>query len=168
MQVRSAKPDDAIEIAYIYNYYIATSHATFEIEPVDEVEMLRRMNDGWNAGYPFLVCEENDEVVGYAYGRYFRPRAAYLHSIEISVYVRPGRTEGNVGTRLYEVLLDEIMKGDFHAVIGGISLPNDASVRLHEKFGFEKVAHFREVGRKFDRWIDVGYWELITEHGKKC
>jgi len=160
MQIRNAKPDDAIDIAYIYNYYVATSHATFEIDPVDAGEMLRRMEEGWNAGYPFLVCEEQDEIVGYAYGRYFRPRAAYLHSIEVSVYVRPGRTEGQVGTRLYEKLLYEIKQGEFHAVIGGISLPNDASVRLHEKFGFEKVAHFREVGRKFDRWIDVGYWEL--------
>ena len=66
-----------------------------------------------------------------------------------------------IGTLLYEHSVIRDPKRDFHAVIGGISLPNDASVRLHEKFGFEKVAHFREVGRKFDRWIDVGYWELI-------
>jgi phosphinothricin acetyltransferase len=77
------------------------------------------------------------------------------------VYVKRGSEGRNVGTLLYESLLDEIRKGDFHAVIGGISLPNDASVRLHEKFGFEKVAHFREVGRKFGRWIDVGYWQLL-------
>lgn len=161
MQIRNAKPDDAVDIAYIYNYYVATSHATFEIDPVDEAEMLRRMAEAWNADHPFLVCEEKGEIVGYAYGHTFRPRPAYSLSIEVSVYVRPGRTEGNVGTRLYEKLLEQIKNGDFHAVIGGISLPNDASVRLHEKFGFEKVAHFREVGRKFDRWIDVGYWELI-------
>ena len=143
MQIRNAKPDDAVDIAYIYNYYVATSHATFEIDPVDEAEMLRRMAEGWNADHPFLVCEENDEIVGYTYGHKFRQRPAYSHSIEVSVYVRPGRTEGNVGTRLYEQLLAEIKKGDFHAVIGGISLPNDASVRLHEKFGFEKVARSR-------------------------
>ncbi|MFN0280313.1 MAG: N-acetyltransferase family protein [Pyrinomonadaceae bacterium] len=163
MIVRPAKSDDAIDIAYIYNYYIATSHATFEIEPVDEAEMLRRIEDAWVSGYPFLVCEENEEIVGYAYGRRFRTRAAYMHSIEVTVYVRPGHLEKSIGTMLYEVLLNEIKKGDFHAVIGGISLPNEASVKLHEKFGFEKVAHFREVGRKFDRWIDVGYWELILD-----
>src|SRR4029077_5021381 len=95
------------------------------------------------------------------YGRRYRPRFAYLHSIEISVYVKHGSGKQNIGTNLYESLIAEIRQKDLHAVIGGISLPNDASVRLHEKFGFEKVAHFREVGRKFGRWIDVGYWELI-------
>ncbi len=163
IQVRSAKHDDAVDIAYIYNYYIATSHATFEIEPVNAVEMLSRMQDALHAGYPFLVCEEKDEIVGYAYGRYFRPRPAYMHSIEVSVYVRPGHAERSIGKMLYEKLFDEIRNGDFHSIIAGISLPNDASVRLHEKFGFEKVAHFCEVGRKFDRWIDVGYWELILD-----
>lgn len=163
MQVRPAKDDDAIDIAYIYNFYIATSHATFEIEPVDEAEMIRRIEDAWVSGYPFLVCEDKEEIVGYAYGRRFRPRQAYMHSVEVSAYVRPGNTEASIGTTLYTSLLEEIKKGEFHAVIAGISVPNDASVRLHEKFGFEKVAHFREVGRKFDRWVDVGYWELVLE-----
>jgi len=163
MIIRDAKHDDAIDIAYIYNYYIATSHATFEIDPIDEAEMLRRIEECWYAGYPFLVCEENDEIVGYAYGRRFRVRQAYLHSVEVTVYVRPGHTELGIGKLLYESLFEELKKGDFHAVIAGISLPNDASVKLHEKFGFEKVAHFREVGRKFDRWIDVGYWQLILD-----
>src|SRR5947208_988818 len=102
MQVRSAIHDDAIDIAYIYNYYIATSHATFEVEPVDGAEMIRRIEDRWVAGYPFLVCEDGAEIVGYAYGHAFRARPAYMHSIEVSVYVRPGRTEANIGTTLYE------------------------------------------------------------------
>ena len=163
MNIRDAKHDDAIDIAYIYNYYIATSHATFEIDPIDEAEMLRRIEECWYAGYPFLVCEENDEIIGYAYGRRFRVRQAYLHSVEVTVYIRPGHTERGIGKLLYEMLFDELKKGDFHTVIAGISLPNDASVKLHENFGFEKVAHFREVGRKFERWIDVGYWQLMLE-----
>ena len=162
MHVRAATADDAVDIAYIYNYYIATSHCTFEVEPVDLAEMERRIGECVDAGYPFLVAEDDaDEIVGYAYGHEYRPRKAYGNSIEVSVYVRPGHDGKNIGTDLYTALFDKIKKGDFHAIIGGISLPNDASVRLHEKFGFEKVAHFREVGRKFDRWIDVGYWELI-------
>ena len=163
MLVRQATPADATQISQIYNHYIANSHATFETEPIDGGEMLRRMDDGWTAGYPFLVCGDGDAIVGYAYGRLFRPRSAYRHSIEISVYVKDGREGQYIGTLLYEHLLDETRRGDFHAVIGGISLPNDASVRLHERFGFQKVAHFREVGRKFDRWIDVGYWQLILD-----
>ena len=163
MDVRPAQTSDAPQIAEIYNYYIENSHATFETELIDTAEMLRRMEDGWAAGYPFLVCEDNNALVGYAYGRRYRPRFAYLHSIEISVYVKHGSEGNSVGTLLYEQLISEIRQKDFHAVIGGISLPNDASVRLHEKFGFEKVAHFREVGHKFNRWIDVGYWELLLD-----
>jgi len=163
MDIRSAVASDSAQIAEIYNYYIENSHATFETERIDAAEMLRRMEEGWAAGYPFLVYEDQDAVVGYAYGRRYRPRFAYLHSIEISVYVKHGSEGKNIGTLLYSQLISEIQQTNFHAVIGGISLPNDASIRLHEKFGFEKVAHFPEVGRKFDRWIDVGYWELLLD-----
>jgi L-amino acid N-acyltransferase YncA len=163
MLIRPAKPDDAVDIAYIYNYYIATSHATFDIEPVDLVEMRGRITARIDRGYPFFVCEDGDEVVGYAFGDEYRERTAYRRTIEVSIYVRPGYDGKKVGTLLYEALFAEIRTGDFHAVVAGISLPNDASVRLHEKFGMEKVAHFREVGRKFGRWIDVGYWELILK-----
>ena len=163
MNIRSANDDDAVAIAYIYNYYIATSDATFEIDPIDAAEMQRRIEDCWYAGYPFLVCEEGEEIVGYAYGHRYKERPAYMHSVEVSVYVRPGHTERNIGRLLYEQLFEELKKGNFHAIIAGISLPNDASIRLHEKFGFEKIAHFREVGRKFDKWIDVGYWQIIVD-----
>ena len=161
MIVRAADRDDATAAAYIYNHYIATSHATFETEPIGGGEMLRRITDGRERGYPFLVAADGTDVVGYAYGREYRLRAAYRQSIEVSVYIRPGHDGYGIGSALYDKLLSEISKEDFHAVIAGVALPNDASVRLHEKLGFEKVAHFREVGRKFDRWIDVGYWELL-------
>lgn len=161
MEIRPVNRTDASEIAEIYNYYIENFHATFETETIDGAEMLSRIEEGQAAGYPFLVGHFGNEIVGYAYGRRFRPRFAYLHSIEVSVYVKHGNRGQQIGTLLYQALLSEIRQKDFHAVIGGISLPNDASVRLHERFGFEKVAHFREVGRKFGRWIDVGYWQLI-------
>ena len=161
MNIRKAAIEDAAQIAEIYNYYIKTSHATFELETIDSNEMENRIRETFQKNYPFFVCEENEEIVGYAYGRMFRPRRAYLHSIEVSVYIRKGSEGKQIGTRLYEKLLHEILQNDFHAIIAGISLPNDASIRLHEKFGFEKVAHFREVGFKFERWIDVGYWELL-------
>ena len=161
--IRNVDDGDAEAIAAIYAHHVLHGTASYEVEPPSVADTLAKIRRISNPGWPFIVAELEGEVVGYAYGHSFRPRPAYMHSIEVSVYVRPGRTEGNIGTMLYEKLLDEIKKGDFHAVIGGISLPNDASVRLHEKFGFEKVAHFREVGRKFDRWIDVGYWELILD-----
>jgi phosphinothricin acetyltransferase len=163
MHIRPADTDDTVDIAYIYNYYIATSHATFEVDPVDAAEMELRLDAAQQKGYPFLVADDSDEVIGYAYGHEYRARSAYRHSIEVSVYVRPRHDGKHVGSALYEKLLADINAAQFHAVIAGISLPNDASIALHEKFGFRKVAHFREVGRKFDRWIDVGYWELVLD-----
>jgi L-amino acid N-acyltransferase YncA len=163
MNIRKAAITDAAQIAEIYNYYIKTSHATFELETIDAAEMENRISETFQKNYPFFVCEEDEEIVGYAYGRMFRPRRAYQHSIEVSVYIKNGAEGKGVGTKLYEKLFPEILQKDFHAIIAGISLPNDASVKLHEKFGFEKVAHFREVGFKFGRWIDVAYWELLIK-----
>lgn len=160
-------PADGPQVAAIYNYYIETSHVTFELEPVDTAEMEKRMLETDRGGYPFFVAEAGGEIIGYAYGRYFRPRAAYRHSIEVSVYIRNGHEGRGIGRKLYEELFPVILAGDFHAVIAGVSLPNDASVKLHEGFGFEKVAHFREVGFKFGRWIDVGYWELLIDKTSK-
>jgi phosphinothricin acetyltransferase len=161
MNIRLAMQADAPQIAGIYNYYIETSHATFELEPVTDIEMADRIRATFQSGHQFFVCETGDEIIGYAYGRYFRPRAAYKHSIEVSVYIKKEHEGKGTGLALYEKLFSKILEGDYHAIIAGISLPNAASVRLHEKFGFEKVAHFREVGFKFGRWIDVGYWELL-------
>lgn len=163
MNIRQAELRDAGEIADIYNHYIATSHATFELDLIDRDEMERRMADGFERNYPFLVCEDNGgAILGYAYGHQYRPRAAYRHSIEISVYIKEANTDRGIATALYERLIPEILAAGFHAIIAGIALPNDASIRLHEHFGFEKAAHFRQVGRKFDRWFDVGYWELLN------
>lgn len=163
MNIRSVNFADAAPVAEIYNHYIETSHATFELETIDSSEMENRIRETFGREFPFFVSEEVGEITGYAYGRQFRPRRAYLHSIEVSVYIKNGWERKGIGAQLYERLLPEILQKDFHAIIAGISLPNEASIRLHEKFGFEKVAHFREVGFKFERWIDVGYWELLNK-----
>ena len=162
MSIRPVKLSDAAQIAEIYNFYIETSHATFELDKVDSFEMENRIRETFQKNYPFFVCEENENILGYAYGRQFRPRRAYIHSIEVSVYIKNGAEGKGIGSSLYQKLFAEILQRDFHAIIAGISLPNDASIKLHEKFGFEKVAHFREVGYKFGRWIDVGYWERLS------
>jgi L-amino acid N-acyltransferase YncA len=161
MSVRTARPDDAAQVADIYNYYVVNSHATFELDAVDPIEMLRRMEHGWALGYPFLVYESDTGILGLAYAHRYRERQAYSQSVEVSVYIRNGSEGKSIGTGLYQRLLKEIGSKDFHVIIAGIALPNDASIRLHEKFGFRKVAHFEEVGRKFDRWVDVGYWQKI-------
>ena len=161
--IRDAQPTiDAPAICDIYNRYVCESHCTFEMEPVEPDEMFRRLIGSQRGGFPFLVSEFDGNVVGYAYGHRFRSREAYGNTVEVSVYVETGVQGRRVGAALYTQLLPEICSRGAHAVLAGIALPNDASVKLHERFGFIKVAHFREVGRKFSRWIDVGYWELLN------
>jgi L-amino acid N-acyltransferase YncA len=100
--------------------------------------------------------------MGYAYAQPWKGRSAYRYSVEVSVYLDHQITQQGIGSRLYGELFQILAERGFHAVIGGVTLPNPVSVRLHEKFGFEKVAHFKEVGYKFGKWIDVGYWEKIV------
>jgi phosphinothricin acetyltransferase len=154
---------DAAQVCEIYNHYVYTSHATFELEALNEAEMNERIVDLLSSGFPYLVAEENGEVIGYAYGHQFRPRRAYQQTVEVSVYVKYGCEGRGIASRLYEELIPQILNAGYHAVVAVIALPNDVSVRLHEKYGFEKAGHFREVGRKFDRWIDVGYWQLQND-----
>lgn len=162
MKIRAVDTADAAMIAEIYNFYVENSHATFEIETVSEAEMRRRI-ETIAQNYPFWVGEIENELVGYAYAAKYKERAAYRHSVEISVYIKTDAVGKGIGARLYEKLFESLKPLPIHAIIAGISLPNEASVRLHEKFGMEKVAHFREVGFKFNRWIDVGYWEKINQ-----
>jgi L-amino acid N-acyltransferase YncA len=163
MNIRPASSEDAPGIAKVYNHYIRTSHATFEIEPVDHTEMLRRVRDALASGYPFLAADDID-ISGYAYGRPFRPRPGYRHAVEVAVYVDPDRQGEGIATELYGHLFPQLFAGGARTLIAAIALPNEPSVQLHEKFGFVKSGHFREVGRKFDRWIDVGYWQRMNEN----
>lgn len=162
MNIRPARISDAPQITEIYNYYILNTHHTFETDLIDSAETQKRIEET-PENYPFLVCEAENEILGYAYATQYKSRCAYKNSAEISVYVKNELRHKAVGKTLYGKLFEELSKTDVHAIIAGIALPNDASVRLHEKFGFEKVAHFREVGFKLNRRIDVGYWELINK-----
>jgi len=161
MLITPAASADTEAISAIYNHYVATSHATFELKPIDPDEMGRRVIDTVSQGYPFLVCHDQDQVLGYAYGRPFRPRPGYRHAVEVAVYVHPDHQGKGIGKRLYDQLLPTLFTNGAHSLIATIALPNEASVRMHENFGFVKSGHFREVGRKFDRWIDVGYWQFL-------
>lgn len=157
--IRAATGDDAGAVAAIYNHYIATTTISFEEHPVAAAEMAGRIASV-GATLPWLVFEQDGVVVGYAYATPWRARSAYRFSVESSVYVSPEHPRRGIGSRLYRALLDELRPRGLHMVIGGIAQPNEASVALHEAMGFEKVAHFKEVGMKFGRWIDVAYWEL--------
>jgi L-amino acid N-acyltransferase YncA len=157
--IRSAIRDDADAIASIYNHYVRTSIATFEEETIGSAEIQKRMDAVAEARLPWFVARLGETVIGYGYATPWRPRSAYRFSVETSIYLDCAYTGRGVGTLLYHSLLPILLGKNVHAVIGGISLPNEASVALHEKFGFRKVAHFSEVGFKFGKWIDVGYWQ---------
>lgn len=160
MKIRIVQPVDAENITRIYNYYVLNTHHTFEIKPLTVAEMEKRITD-ISAFYPFLVAVTEDEIVGYTYASRYKLRPGYKFSVESTVYVAENRKGNNIGTILYSRLLEEVFDSDVHTIIAGIALPNENSIKLHEKLGFVKIAHFREVGFKFNRWIDVGYWQIV-------
>ena len=133
---------------------------TFEEEPVSAGEMESRIAKVRSLGLPFLVAETEAEIVGYAYANPFRERAAYRFTAESAVYLAHDKTGLGIGGALYAQLIDILKTKPLHCVMGCIALPNEASVKLHERMGFVKSGHFPEVGFKFENWIDVGYWQL--------
>lgn len=159
--IREARPADAGAIARIYDHYVLDTVVTFEEAPVPADAMAARLVEVQALALPWLVAEAGDVVVGYAYATRWRARSAYRHSAETTVYLRDGLSGAGLGTALYSELLARLRVQGLHAAIGGIALPNAASVALHEKLGFEHVGTFRQVGRKHDRWIDVGYWQVL-------
>lgn len=157
--IRAASISDGAAIARIYNHYILHTIVTFEEQTVSASEMADRIGMIESVSLPWLVSERADQIVGYAYANRWQRRSAYRYCAECTVYLDPAATGQGLGTALYNALFPILRGNGIHAVIGGISLPNEASVALHEKFGLKKVAHFEEVGFKFNRWIDVGYWQ---------
>lgn len=107
------------------------------------------------------MAVRDGDVIGYAYASKWKGRCAYRFAVETSVYVDSSARGAGVGTVLYEALFAALRGRGIHAAIGGIALPNEASIALHERFGMKKVAHFEQVGFKFGRWIDVGYWQRL-------
>jgi L-amino acid N-acyltransferase YncA len=158
--IRTAQVADAGSICAIYNSYVLESTITFEEAEVSAAEMENRIGETLR-DLPWLVWEQDGAVRGYAYASKWKGRCAYRHSVEVTVYFDPKSTRQGIGRQLYQALLDDLRARKFHTAIGGIALPNAASVALHESLGFRKVAHFEEVGWKFERWIDVGYWQLL-------
>jgi L-amino acid N-acyltransferase YncA len=159
MQLRDAQQDDAAAIVAIYNHYVLYTAVSFEEEAVHPPEMAQRIADVHAAGLPWVVLVGEQGIVGYAYATRWRVRHAYRYSVETTVYLAPAHTGAGGGTRLYTELLARLRLAGYHLAIGGIALPNAASVALHEKLGFLPAARFSEVGFKAGQWIDVGYWQ---------
>ncbi len=158
MIIRDCTEHDIAQLCHIYNYYVGNTAVTFEEQQVSASEMARRVAL-YSTQYPWLVCEVADQIVGYAYATKWKERSAYRHTAEITVYVQHGLHGHGYGKLLYQALLQKLELQQCHAVLACITLPNTASVGLHEHVGFVKVAHFHEVGFKFGQWRDVGYWQ---------
>jgi phosphinothricin acetyltransferase len=161
MRVREGRSEDVPRLLEIYNHYVEHTPITFDVEPLS-LESRRAWFDAFDVRGPhrIYVGETNGRVGGYACSGRFRPKAAYDRSIEMSIYLDPDDCGGGLGTRLYSTLLDALeSEPTTHRALAGITLPNDASLALHRRFGFERVATFSDVGFKFGRYWDVAWLE---------
>jgi phosphinothricin acetyltransferase len=158
VRLRAATPDDAAAIAEIYAPFVTASAVSFETDPPGAQAMRARIEAGGGL-YPWLVAEGDGRILGYAYAAKFRDRPAYRFAVETSVYLHPDAAGRGFGRRLYEPLLAMLETQGFTQAIAAITLPNEASVRLHERLGFERAGTYRQVGWKLGTWHDVGLWQ---------
>jgi L-amino acid N-acyltransferase YncA len=154
--IRAAAASDMDAIAHIYAHHVNHGTATFEIEPPDSSEIGRRWSDVTAKGLPWLVADDGGEVIGYAYAGPYRPRLAYRHTVEDSIYVRADRLGAGVGRLLMPALIDAAQACGMHQMIAVIGdSGNLASINLHRRFGFQDAGLLKDVGFKFGRWLDT-------------
>lgn len=160
MLIRPATPSDLPAMAAIYADEVHTGVATFDLEP-RPLDVWEARFASTEAGDHMLVAEEDGEVCGYATSSAYRPKAGYRHTRETTIYLAPGCQGKGIGKTMYDDLLARLAADGIHLALAGIALPNPASLALHRACGFEEVGVMREVGRKFDRWIDVVWLQRI-------
>jgi L-amino acid N-acyltransferase YncA len=160
--IREVQTRDVSALCEIYNHYVKNTIVTFDITPVSEETMAETIVSA-GPSLPWLVWEEpvDGRVIGYAACSAWKSRISYQHSLETTIYLDHSSAGQGTGTLLYGELLARVEEAGYHTVLGGIALPNPACVALHERLGFKKVGHLKEVGFKFGRWLDVGHWQKI-------
>ena len=162
-EIRPVRVSDSPRLAAIYNHYILHTTVSFEEDPVTPSEMEARITATVGEGFPWLVAAEGEAILGYTYATQWKRRSGYRFAAESTVYLDPTRTGQGLGPRLYGRLIPMLQSKGVHTVIAGIALPNAASVSFHERAGFTKTAHFREVGFKLGQWVHVGYWQRMLQ-----
>ena len=160
--IRLANKQDAAQILDIYRPYIENTSISFETI-VPSIEEMETRIERVLVNNPWLVFEESNIILGYAYASLHHERAAYKWAVDVSVYVRQDCRGKGIGKTLYTELLSVLKLQGYCNVYAGICLPNESSVGIHECFGFKKVAHYNKVGYKLGQWHDVGWWELFLE-----
>jgi phosphinothricin acetyltransferase len=158
--IRAGELDDLEAVTEIYNYYIRETAITFDVNAFSPVERRDWFEQfGEKGPYRLVVAAMDGRVVGYAGSTRFRPKAAYITSVETTVYLDPGSMGRGIGTKLYEALFDSLRGEDLHRAYAGITQPNPASIALHLRFGFRSIGTYREVGRKLGQYWDVEWFE---------
>ncbi|MCF6188929.1 MAG: N-acetyltransferase family protein [Cocleimonas sp.] len=160
--IRPVTERDIQDICEIYNYYVENTAISFEENRVSINEMEQRILNQ-SIDYPWLVYELDGKVVAFAYANKWKARSAYRFTLESTIYLSSEYQGKGIGTKLYQKLFDELATRSIRSIMAVIALPNTGSIALHEKMGFEKVAHFKEVGYKYEQWIDVGYWQKMFD-----
>jgi L-amino acid N-acyltransferase YncA len=161
VSIRPAVEDDLRDIATIYNHEVANSIATFDLEPPTLNYWQARLAGKHEGDHLLVAVDEEEDVVGYAYSWSYRPRPAYERTRETSIYLDPSVRGRGIGRLLYPALLDAMAESGVHTAVALVALPNPSSVALHKAVGFEHVGTMREVGYKFDRWIDVEWYQKL-------
>jgi phosphinothricin acetyltransferase len=162
VRIRLAGESDAEALATIYSPYVERTAISFETIPPGREEMLRRLGETTRI-FPWLVCELEGKVVGYAYATQHRVRAAYRWSVDTSAYIGAAHHRRGIGRGLYASLFEILRAQGFYNAYAGVTLPNAASVGLHEAVGFKKLGIYERVGYKFGTWHDVGWWQLVLQ-----
>lgn len=158
--IREVKLSDAKAIVNIYNYYILNTNITFEEKQLTVDDMEERIIEK-TAKHPWIVYERDGQVIGYAYLSGWHSRSAYRYSNEVSIYLDRNEKGHGIGKELFANLLEISKDYGVHTIVSGITIPNAESISLHEKFGFKKIAEFKEIGFKNNKWLNVGYWQKI-------
>jgi L-amino acid N-acyltransferase YncA len=159
--IRPAVEDDLQDIAAIYNHEIVSSTATFDLEPPTPSYWEDRLAGKHPGDHLLVAVDEDQDVVGYAYSWSYRPRPAYHLTRETSIYLDPSVRGRGIGGRLYPALLDAMAGSGVHTAVALVALPNPGSAALHRACGFQHVGTMREVGFKFDRWVDVEWYQKL-------
>lgn len=159
--IRDARETDLGAMLVIYNDAVLTTTAVYDYTPRSSEQQAAWFRAKHEQNLPVLVAEDGNAVIGFASYGPFRPWPAYLHSVENSLYVAPERRGGGIGSLLLPAVIQRAAGRGLHTMIAGIDAANEASLRLHAKFGFERVALFREVGWKFERWLDLAFLQLM-------
>ena len=162
MIIRNVLNSDIPQVVEILNHYVRNDSCTFQINTYSISEISEKIAEITKV-YPYIVMEEGNEVIGFAYASRWREKNAYDKSAETTIYLNPKHKYRGLGKILYQELIEQLREKNFRLLVACLTLPNPSSVRLHESLGFEKAGEFRDAGYKFNRWCDVGFWQKVLK-----